>query len=449
MENKNVSKGNGRKILYWVAGVLIVVLIAGFAYTRLNRPRFRSFRTGTNASAQVTTSKVVSLDFTQNVQASGSLEAQPSASLAWNTSGVVDTVNVKAGDQVKAGEVLMKLKTSTVDPSIISAQSDLLTAQKSLQDTLNSSATNLAQAAVDLKTAQDAYDKAQTYLNYLQGNDKIPQTNVNAYTETKSNSWIYTYKTKLFKGPAPQEWIVNAQNDLALKKAKLDDAQRTYDYYKSGQNSLEVTAAQAKVDAAQATVDTMSIIAPFDGEVLYTSSQPGDVVASGAAAADIANMNQLYIDALVDETDIASVQLGAPITATLDAVPGLQLTGKVAAINPVGRNTSGLVKYTVRIAIDKVNGQDFLPLGSTANVTIQVKPAEAALGVPTSFVKKDTKGEYVLVAQPGGAPKRVDVVTSTIVGDHVVVTGNLQVGDVLTNFQRNSGTPSASSTGGN
>jgi HlyD family secretion protein len=449
MENKNVSKGKGRKALYWIAGVVVILLIAGFAYMRLSQTRTRTFRSGAYASAQATTSKVVSLDLTQNVQASGSLQAQPSASLTWNTAGVVDTVNVKAGDQVKAGDVLMKLKSSTVDASILSAQSDLLTAQKDLQDVMSSSDTNLAQAAVDLKTAQDAYDKAENYLGYLQNNDKVPQTNVNAYTETRSNSWMYIYKTKLFKGPAPKEWIVNAQNDLALKKAKLADAQRTYDYYKNGQNALEVTAAQAKVDAAQATVDTMSVIAPFDGEVLYIESQPGDVVSTGTAAADVANMDQLYIDALVDETDIASVQVGAPITATLDAMPGLQLTGQVAAINPVGQNTSGLVKYTVRIAIDKVSGQDFLPLGATANVTIQVKPVVTALGVPTTFVKKDDKGEYVLVMQSGSGPKRVDVQTSTIVGDHVVVSGNLKAGDVLTNFQRGSGTPSASSTGGN
>jgi HlyD family secretion protein len=450
MENKNVGKGNGRKALYWIAGIVVVLLIAGFAYTQLSRPRTRTFRSGANASAQATTSKVVSLDLTQNVQASGSLQAQPSASLTWNTDGVVETVNVKAGDQVKAGDVIMKLKPSTVDASILSAQSDLLTAQKDLQDVMSSSDTNLAQAAVDLNTAQDAFDKAQTYLHYLQNNDKVPQTNVNAYTETKSNSWMYVYKTKLFKGPAPQDWIDNAQNDLALKKAKLADAQRTYDYYKNGQNAQEVTAAQAKVDAAQATVDTMSVIAPFDGEVLYIDSQPGDVVSTGTAAADVANMNQLYIDALVDETDIADVQMGAPITATLDAVPDLQLTGKVAAINPVGQNTSGLVKYTVRIAIDKVSGQDFLPLGATANVTIQVEPAVTGLGVPTSFVKKDDQGEYVLAMQPGSGPKRVDVVTGTIVGDHVVVTGNLKVGEVLTNFQRGNGTPAASfSSGGN
>ncbi|MGE5464590.1 MAG: efflux RND transporter periplasmic adaptor subunit [Syntrophothermus sp.] len=447
MDNKNV--GRGRKALYWITGLIIVALIAGFAYTRLNRARARSFRSAQNATAQVTTSKVISLDLTENVQASGSLEAQPSASLTWNTGGVVDAVTVKAGDQIKVGEVLMKLKTSSVDASIISAQSDLVTAQKNLQDVINSSDTSLAQAAVDLKTAQVAYDKAEKYLNYLQSSDKVPQTNVNAYTETKSNSWMYVYKTKLYKGPAPQEWIVTAQNDLALKKAQLADAQRTYDYYKNGTSAQDVTAAQAKVDAAQATVDTMSIIAPFDGEVLYTESQPGDVVTTGTSAVDIANLDHLYIDAQVDESDIANVQVGAPITATLDAMPGLQLTGQVAAINPVGAKNSGLVKYTVRIAVDKVAGDTFLPLGATANVTIQVQPVVTALGVPTSFVKNDSQGEHVLVVQPGEAPRRVDVVSSTIVGDHVVVTGDLKVGDVLTMGQRGNGTPGAALSGGN
>ena len=447
MDHNNASKG--RKVLYWVAGLVIVVLIAGFAYTRLNRPRFRSFRAAPNAAAQRITSKVVSLDLTENVQASGSLEAQPSASLTWNTGGVVDTINVKAGDQVKAGDVLMKLKTTSVDSSIISAQSDLVTSQKDLQDVLNTSDTSLAQAVVDLKNAQEAYDKAEKYLNYLQSSDKIPQTNVNAYTETKSNSWMYIYKTKLFKGPAPEDWIVTAQNDLALKKAQLEEAQRTYDHYKDGPNAQDVAAAQAKVDAAQATVDSMSVIAPFDGEVLYTESQPGDVVATGVAAVDIANLNHLYIDALVDESDIASVQVGAPITATLDAVPDLQLTGQVAAINPVGQKDSGLVKYTVRIAIDKAAGQDFLPLGATANVTIQVKPAATALGVPTSFVQNDGKSEYVMVVQPDGSAKRVDVVTGTIVGDNVVVTGNLKVGDVLRASQKGNRTSGAALSGGN
>ncbi len=265
MNNKNFLK----KARYWIIGAA-VVLVALFVFLRFHSAR------ASNTTAEAT-ARVVSLNLAQTVEASGSLEAQPLASLNWKTSGVVDEVNVKAGDKVKAGDVLMKLKTTSVDPSIISAQSDLITAEQDLENAKNSS-TSLAQAVIDLKTAQEAYDKANNYLQYLQNSQKVPQSETRLFLETKRNSWMYLYKTKTFKGPAPEDWITNAQNDLALKKGQLEDAQRTYDSLKNGSNAQDVAAAQAKVDAAQATVDSMSIIAPFDGEVLYVDNQPGDVV---------------------------------------------------------------------------------------------------------------------------------------------------------------------------
>jgi HlyD family secretion protein len=423
MDTKTISKG--KKTRYWLIG-LIVVLIAVFIFLRFNSAR------ANNNTAAETTGTVTTVKVAETVDASGSLEAQPSASLTWNTSGIVEQVNVKTGDQVKAGDVLMKLKVTSVDASVISAQSDLVTAQKDLQDLLNNSDKDLAQAVIDLKDAQDAYDKAGKYLGYLQSSDKVPQTNVKAYTETRSNSYMYVYKTKLYKGPAPADWITEAQNDLALKKAKLEEAQHTYDRLKDGPNAQDVTADQAKVDAAQATVDTMSIIAPFDGEVLYIESQPGDVVTATTSAVDIANLDHLYIETQVDESDIANVKVGDPITSTLDAVSDLTLTGKVAAINPVGEKNSGIVKYTVRIDVDKVAKDVSLPLGATANVTIQVKPATTALAVPTNLVQNDNKGEYVLVIQADGSAKRVDVVSGTVVGDLVVVTGDLKEGETVT-----------------
>ncbi|HLO30334.1 MAG TPA: efflux RND transporter periplasmic adaptor subunit [Anaerolineales bacterium] len=429
MNDKNILKG--KKTRYWVVG-LAIVLVALFALLRFNSAR------ATNTTAEKT-GTVVSLKIAQTVEASGSLEAQPSANLTWNANGVVDQINVKAGDQVKAGDVLMKLKTTSVDSSIISAQSDLATAQKDLEDLLSTSNTDLAQAVIDLKDAQDAYNDAVKYLTYLQTSKKVPITDVRGFVETKQNSWLYIYKTKLHKGPAPQDWIVEAQNDLALKKAKLEEAQHTYDRLKDGPNTQDVTAAQAKVDAAQATVDSMSILAPFDGEVLYVENQPGEVVKTGDSAADVADLDHLYIEAQVDESDIADIKVGDPITATLDAVPGVTLSGKVAAINPVGETNSGLVKYTVRVGIDQLKDGVFLPLGATANVTIQVKPPTTALAVPTPLVQNDTQGQYVLVVQGSGSTKRVDVVTGTIEGDLTVVTGDLKEGDNLTTAQNGLG----------
>lgn len=94
--------------------------------------------------------------------------------------------------------------------------------------------TDLAQAVIDLKDAQEAYNKADYYLKYLKMDQRVPQTIYTAKLVQTRDGWRYDYKTENFKGPAPQEWIIDAENDLALKKAKLEDAQRTYDSLKNG-----------------------------------------------------------------------------------------------------------------------------------------------------------------------------------------------------------------------
>ncbi len=378
---------------------------------------------------------VTSMSVAETVDASGSLDALLSANLTWSTSGVVDQVYVKAGDKVKAGDVLMKLKTSSVSSNVISAQADLANAQKDLDDLLSSSSTDLAQAVIDLKDAQEAYDKAASYMKYLQTSQRVKQTETKIFIEETFGSWQYRYKTRYFVGPASEKMLTDAENDLALKKAELADAQRTYESLKQGADAQDVAAIQAKIDAAQATVDTMSIIAPFDGEVQYVASQPNDVVNTDTAALNMANLDQLSIETQIDESDIAKIKVGNPITATLDAMPGPKLTGKVAAVDTLGKENSGLVQYTVRIDLDKFAKKVSLPLGATANVSIEVKPATPSLTVPITVIQNDSKGEYVLVMQADASAKRVDVVSSTIVGDRVVVIGDLKEGDSLTTSQ--------------
>jgi HlyD family secretion protein len=428
--NKILNPIKGKKIRYWGIG-LLAVLIAVFV--------FLSFRSAnaSNATAE-SSAKVVLLNVAETVEASGSLEAQPSASLAWNTDGIVEEVYVKVGDQVKDGDVLMKLKTTSVSANIISAQADLVAAQEELDDLLSSSDTDLAQAVIELKDAQEAYDKAVDYLHYLENSRKVPQTETRVFLETKRNSWQYVYKTKTFKGPAPEDWIVEAENDLALKKAELEDIQRTYDLLKDGPNAQDVIAAQARVDAARATVDSLSIIAPFDGEVLFVDNRVGDVVDVGDLSVNLANLDHLYVETQVDESDIASVKLGNLVTTMLDAVPGITLTGEVAAINPVGEVVSGLVKYNVRIELDKAEQDTFLPLGTTANVVIQVKEASETLAVPITAIQNDGQGEYVWVTRDDGSIKRVDVLSGSIVGDLVAVTGDLKEGDHVQLIRENS-----------
>jgi hypothetical protein len=84
-----------------------------------------------------------------------------------------------------------------------------------------------------------------------------------------------------------------------------------------------------------------------------------------------------------------------------------------------------------------------------ANLTIQVEPATAALAVPTALVQHDSIGDYVLVVQNDGSAKRVNIETSTVEGDLVIVTGDLKEGDTLTISQNGNGGPSGPFGGGN
>lgn len=416
-----------KKVRNWLIAMIAVIVIVPLAL-RMISPAAASTETVN------TEEKVVSLEVAQTIEASGTLDAQPFASLTWKTSGVVESVNVQPGDLVKAGDVLLALQPSSTSASIVAAQADLVNAQEKLEDLL-SSGTALAQAEIDLKNAQEEYDDAVYYLKYLQNDDRIPQTEYSAkLVSNNRNGWTYEYELNNFKGPAPQEWIDDAEDDVALKKGQLEDAQREYDRLLAGEESTDVLAARVEVEAAQVTVNSLYIIAPFDGEILSVEDVAGDLVDANTTSVNIADMNHLYVEAQVDESDVANVKVGQRVDVTLDALSGVVLTGKVAAINPVGEVVSGLVKYTVRIDLDQVADQPFIPLGTTANVTIHVSEATASLAVPITTIQNDANGEFVMAVQGDGSLKRVNVVSGAIVDDLVVVSGDLQAGDrVLVN----------------
>lgn len=418
---------NNKKIWWIVSGVVGIAALLFGLWTG---------NADASDSAAADTAQVVSLTLTETVDTTGSLAAEPFASLNWKAGGTVAAVNVEPGDFVKAGDILLTLDPTSTSASIVTAQADLITAQKNLEDLLTSG-TDLAQAAIDLKDAKEDYEDAENYLEYLQTNTKVPQTKYLARLVRQGNGWKYEYDTETFRGPAPEDWIIEAENDLALKKARYEDAQREYDRLLAGDKSQDVIAAQAKVDAAQATVNSMSIIAPFDGQVLSVEHIAGDVVATGELSINIADLENLYVDAQVDESDIAKVRVGNQVSAESDALPGVVFTGEVASVDPVGEVVSGLVKYDVRINLAKPEDDTFLPLGSTMNLTIQIGSEASALAVPIIAIQNDNQGEFVWVVR-GDETVRVDVVGGAILGEMVVVTGDLQVGDVVTTVRESS-----------
>jgi HlyD family secretion protein len=237
--------------------------------------------------------------------------------------------------------------------------------------------------------------------------------------------------------PTDTEYDVD-QGSLALAQAKFDDAQREWERLKNGATQDDIRSAQAKIDAAQSTVNAIYIIAPFDGEVLNINSIPGSQVNPNTPALTVANLSTLKVDALVDELDIFRVENGDPVEITLDALADTTLSGNVSSINPVGRTVNGLVKYTVTISILE---QDIpLLFGATANVTIMVSDPQERLAVPLSAIQNDNQGEYILKVTGENQVERISIQSYDLINSLVIVTGDLQQGDTLQLKSAESGT---------
>jgi HlyD family secretion protein len=400
-KNRKVSIG---------AGLLIIILVLIF-----------SGRSSKSASAFQTV-KAERGNLVATVGATGTVRAQQSATLNWQTSGTVETVNVKVGDRVKQDDVLASLEKTSLPQNVILAEADLVSAQKALDDLLNSD-TNRAQALINLKKAQDAYQAAYDYRQSLNGKVDLKQV---IFVNVGGQS---VPKVKYYKGYADEKTIAAADDDLALKKAKLDDAQRAYDRLSAGSDSPDVIAARARVAAAQATLNMARIAAPFDGTITQASPMVGDQVSPGMPAFRIDDLSRLMVDVQVSEIDINNVAVGQPVMLTFDAISGKTYHGEVVEVSQSGDIVSGAVNFTVTVHLTDPDEQ--VKPGMTAAVNIVVNQVKDQLLVPNRAVRL-VDGKRVVYILVNEQPKQVEITLGPSSDTMSVVTGgDLKEGDLI------------------
>ena len=311
------------------------------------------------------------------VTAEGILLPAPSVELAFAQGGVVSNVLAQPGETLSAGEVIVQLVgLETVRAELAAAQLELASARKALNDLQNAGSTELAQVAIDLKDAQEDYDEAVDYLDYLENEDKVPQTETRRFVIQNWKGYEYRVKTKHFKGPAPEDWIVEAQNDLALKKSRRDDLQRTYDRLKGGVDAEQLpvlearlNAADANVAAAEASIELYELRAPFDGVLLSLDLAVGESVAPTVPIAFLADPSAWTVDTKdLAEIDVANVMPGDKAIVELDAFPGEEFKGTVTEIDPVGREYLGDMTYKVTITLDEADPRFLWNMTATVNI---------------------------------------------------------------------------------
>ena len=318
-------------------------------------------------AATPTAEAVTTVIADSTIIAEGRLEPVRYAEIAFTASGRISDIPVAEGQAVKQGQELIRLGDAS-DTQFAAAQLELVSAKKALTDLTNSAGTDFAQAVIDLKDAQEEYDKAVDYLDYLQNASKVPQTETRSFLVQTWRGYEYRTKTKHFKGPAPADWIVEAENDLALKKAELDSAQRTYDRLKGGADAEQLAVLEARLEAAEAGVAAFSVIAPFDGVVANLNAKLGGSINAGEPAVTVADFSQWLVQTTdLTEIDVVNLQEGQTVTVSLDAIPDAQLTGEILSIGQTFTENQGDVVYEVTILLTEAHPN--MRWGMTAAVT--------------------------------------------------------------------------------
>lgn len=325
-----------RRILF----ILAIVIFIGTAFWWFNRPKPVDV-----ALVEVSKGKVEAS--VANTRA-GSVEACLRTRLSPIIGGRIAYLGVKKGDQVKKGQVLMRLWNEDQQ-----AQKNLAQAQVSLSSKRIAEACALAESA-EREAARMAELRAKNFIS-RSGEEK-------------------------------------SRYEAQSRRATCNAAK------------ADVTQAQARVNVTKVEQDRTVLIAPFDGVVAdivgelgeYTTPSPPGVATPPAI--DLIDNACLYIEAPMDEVDAPKIHVGQVARVTLDALPGKVLVGHVRRVAPYVVAVEKQAR-TVDVEVDLENVADMKPLlvGYSADVEIVLDSRDNVLRVPTSTL---LEGGKVLVYLP-------------------------------------------------
>lgn len=444
--------------------VIILIVIAVLAVGG-----FLIYRATSNARAAAAqnyqTAVVERGNLTAIVGATGTVRANQTAVLAWQTSGQVEAVQVKLDDVVKKDQALAYLSKSSLSQSIILAEADLVNAQRALE-TLKNSNVAAAQAQLALLNAQTALEDAQknrtrkeyarastdtiaaARASYYLAEDKVKEAEAffdrfsskpeddpgraNALTllaGAKRDRDRALANLNWLTGMPDTEEVSKADAQITLAEAQLADAQREYDRLKDGPDQADITAAEARVAALQATINMARLEAPFGGTITELNNMAGDQVGPGTLAVRIDDLSRLLVDVQIPEIDINSIQIGQKATLTFDGVPNVNYTGKVIEVGRVGLAVQGAVNFTVTIELTDADAS--VHPGMTAAVNIVVNQLENVLTVPNRAVRM-LDGKRVVYKLVNGQPQPVNITIGAIADiNSEIIEGDIKAGDTL------------------
>jgi RND family efflux transporter MFP subunit len=361
-----------RKLFYWIAAFLIIILIAFLYLEGIFTP-----------AVSVEVANVVKMYPSQTftlLNASGYVVAQRKAALASKVTGLLVSITVEEGSRVKKGQIIARLENE-----------DVTAARNQAEANLNVARHNLEQAKAELQDATLSFNRFKELLTH----DYVSRADYDA-SEAR-------YKRAI---------------------AAVDAAEAT------------VKANTAALKAANVAIEYTLIRAPFNAVVLTKDADVGDIVTPIGAAAEakaavvtIADMESLQVEVDVSESNLGNVRVGQPCEIQLDALPDLRFRGVVHMIVPTADRSKATVMVKIRF-IDK--DPRILPEMSAkaAFLSRSIKPEEQKpRTVINTHALVTRKGKNIVFLIKDNRAFETPVTIGEKLGDMIEVLSGVKTGD--------------------
>jgi len=255
-------------------------------------------------------------------------------------SGIIAEVYKEAGDVVKAGDVIAKIK---VIPDMVS---------------LNSAESRVERAQISFDQTKRSFDR----------DAKLYKEKVISKEDFEKSELSYN----------------NAQEELKTAK---DNLSLTRDGVSTDKSQLSNTLVRSTING------TILDVPVKVGNSVIQSNNFND----GTTIATVANMTDMLFVGKLDETEVGKINVGMDMDITIGAMQDQKLTAKLEYVSPKGKEENGAIMFEMKAAV-KVPKDVFVRAGYSANAEILLTKQESVLTIPESCVEfgGDTAFVYVL-----------------------------------------------------
>ncbi|MCR4859706.1 MAG: efflux RND transporter periplasmic adaptor subunit [Bacteroidales bacterium] len=313
------------------------------------------------------------MDIHRTTVITGKIEPRNEVNVKPQINGIIAELYKEAGQMVKEGEVIAKLRVIPDMNSLSSAQSRVRLAE-----------INLKQAKTNYEREKALYDKK------LVSDEEYDQ-------------------------------VFQAYNQAVEEKAA---AQESLEVIRDGVSSRNTTGSSTLV---RSTITGLILDIPVKvGNSVIQANTMND----GTTVATVANMSDLIFDGNVDETEVGSLVEGIPMRISIGALPDYSSEAALEYISPKAVENNGANQFEIKAAV-KVTSDQMIRSGYSANAEIVLETASQVLSIPESALDFDGDDTYVFRKNAAGAYERVQVQTGLSDGVNIEIKSGLTAGDVL------------------